>query len=170
MVYCQEWVQVRDGCMKLLRLSDDLSEAIGEPQLLFKGSDAPSAPRGRDRYITDGPALYRSKSGKLFMLWSSFSGTGYTTGIAISDSGKLAGRWRQQAEPFFREDGGHAMVFRRFDGVLMVALHSPNRSPDERCHPIEVEDTGDTLRSQAGAQPKAAAALRSRFPDRSRPE
>ncbi len=109
----------------------------------------------RDRHITDGPALYRSKSGKLFMLWSSFSETGYTTGIAISDSGKIVGPWRQQTEPFFREDGGHAMIFRRFDGVLMAALHSPNRSPDERCRLIEVEDTGDTLRSPASVRPKA---------------
>ncbi len=146
MVYCHEWVQVRDGVMKLLPLSEDLSGAVSPPQLLFKGSDAPWAPRGRDRYITDGPALYRSKSGKLFMLWSSFSETGYTTGIAISDSGKVVGPWRQQAEPFFREDGGHAMIFRRFDGVQMVALHSPNRSPDERCRLLEVEDTGETLR------------------------
>jgi hypothetical protein len=136
-------------------LSEDLSEAVGPPQLLFKGSDAPWAPGGRDRYITDGPALYRSKSGKLFMLWSSFSETGYTTGIAIADFGKVVGPWRQQAEPFFREDGGHAMIFRRFDGVLMVALHSPNRSPDERCRLMEVEDTGSTLRSSASVQPKA---------------
>ena len=156
MVYCHEWVQVRDGAMKLVRLSEDLSAAMGESQLLFKGSEAPWAPRGRDRYITDGAALHRSKSGKLFMLWSSFSDTGYTTGIAISDSGKLVGPWRQQPEPFFREDGGHAMIFRRFDGALMVALHSPNRSPDERCLLLEVEDTGETLRCRAGSQVEAA--------------
>lgn len=155
MVYCQEWVQVRDGGMKLIRLGGDLSATIGEPQLLFKGSEAPWAPRA-DRYITDGPALYRSKSGKLFMLWSSFSDTGYTTGIAISDSGKVVGPWRQQAEPFFREDGGHAMIFRRFDGTLMVALHCPNRSPDERCRLIEVEDTGDTLVPRGKSQAKTA--------------
>ena len=113
MVYCHEWVQVRDGGMKLLPLSEDLSEPVGPPQLLFRGSDAPWAPQGRDRYITDGPALYRSKSGKLFMLWSGFSGTGYTTGIAIWDSGKVVGPWRQQSEAFFRKDGDHAMVFRR---------------------------------------------------------
>jgi GH43 family beta-xylosidase len=156
MVYCHEWVQVRDGGMKLIRLNEELSAAVGEPQLLFKGSEAPWAPRGRDRYITDGPALYKSKSGKLFMLWSSFSETGYTTGIAISDSGKVEGPWRQQTEPFFREDGGHSMIFRRFDGGLMVALHSPNRSPDERCRLIEVEDTGDTLVPRGNSQAKAA--------------
>ena len=44
------------------------------------------------------------------------------------------------------------MIFRRFDGVLVVALHSPNRSPDERCRLIEVEDTGGTLRFLASVQ------------------
>ena len=47
------------------------------------------------------------------------------------------------------------MIFRRFDGVLVVALHSPNRSPDERCRLIEVEDTGHTLRRPVSVQPKA---------------
>jgi hypothetical protein len=49
------------------------------------------------------------------------------------------------------------MVFRR-DGVLMVALHSPNRGPEERCRLIEVEDTGETLRRRGNAQAKAATA------------
>ena len=84
--------------------------------------------------------------GQLFMLWSSFTDTGYTTGVAVSDSGKVAGPWRHQPEPLFRKDGGHAMMFRAFDGALVVSLHSPNRSPDERCQLFEVEDTGDTLR------------------------
>lgn len=157
MVYCHEWVQVRDGGMNLIRLTEDLSATSGEPRLLFKGSAAPWAPRGRDHYVTDGPALYRSKSGKLFMLWSSFSETGYTTGLAISDSGNVAGPWRQQSDPFFREDGGHPMIFRRFDGQLMVSLHSPNRSPDERCRLIEVEDTGETLRPRTGPDTHAPA-------------
>ncbi|NLX54166.1 MAG: family 43 glycosylhydrolase [Planctomycetaceae bacterium] len=146
MVYCHEWVQIRDGTIKLMRLKDDLSGPAGEPELLFRASDASWTPRDRDSYVTDGPALYRSKSGKLFMLWSSFTDTGYTTGVVVSDSGKVAGPWRHAPEPLFRQDGGHAMIFRTFDGALMVSLHSPNRSPDERCHLFEVEDTGDTLR------------------------
>jgi beta-xylosidase len=159
MVYCQEWVQVRDGTVKVLPLKEDLSGTAGPPRVLFKGSDAPWAPRGQDRYVTDGPALFRSKSGKLLMLWSSFSSTGYTTGVAVSDSGKVAGPWRQQAEPFYRDDGGHAMIFRRFDGTLAVALHSPNRSPNERCRLIEAEDTGETLRVTTGKTFPSAAII-----------
>jgi hypothetical protein len=46
------------------------------------------------------------------------------------------------------------MIFRCFDGALMVALHSPNRSPDERCRLIGVEDTGETLCFRGGSQAK----------------
>jgi arabinan endo-1,5-alpha-L-arabinosidase len=69
--------------------------------------------------------------------------------VAISDSGKLAGPWRQQAEPVFganAEDGGHAMLFPRLDGRLMMILHSPNVTPRERAVILEMEDTGETIR------------------------
>jgi hypothetical protein len=66
-------------------------------------------------------------------------------GIAISDSGKLAGPWRQQREPLFDENGGHGMLFTTFDGKLMMVLHAPN---DRGARPrmFEMEDTGETLR------------------------
>jgi hypothetical protein len=129
-----------------------LSEIVGEARVLFKASDASWTPRGRDRYVTDGPALHRSHSGRLFMLWSSFTDTGYTTGIAVSDSGTVVGPWRHHPEPLFRKDGGHAMIFRDLDGRLHVALHSPNRSPDERCRLFPLEDTGETLRLRNEAE------------------
>jgi hypothetical protein len=68
------------------------------------------------------------------------------TGLAISESGKLAGPWLQQQEPIYREDGGHPMLFRTFEGELMMALHSPNQGPNQRIHLFEMEDTGETLR------------------------
>jgi GH43 family beta-xylosidase len=146
MVYCHEWVQIRDGAIKLIRLKDDLSAAIGEPKLLFRASQAGWTPQDRDRYVTDGPAVYRTKTGTLLMLWSSFSDSRYTTGIAKSESGSIHGPWTHQAEPLFSKDGGHAMVFRDFEDRLILSLHSPNRSPDERCRLFLLKDTGETLR------------------------
>jgi len=147
MVFAHEWVQITDGTIEYVPLKDDLSEPVGEPKRLFRGSDAPWARKSPEWgcWVTDGPYLYRSKSGKLFMVWSSFSTTGYTTGVAISASGKLAGPWKQQAEPVFSADGGHAMIFKRFDGQLMMVLHSPNKQT-ERARLFEMEDTGETLR------------------------
>lgn len=147
MVYCHEWVQIVNGTIEMIRLKDDLSATTGEPTRLFFGNDAPWSKRS-DQYgcwVTDGPFLYRSKSGKLFMIWSSGTATGYAVGVAISDSGKLAGPWRQQAEPLYAKDGGHGMIFKRFDGQLMLVLHSPNKEV-ERARFFELEDTGETLR------------------------
>ncbi len=145
MVYCHEWVQIADGTVECVRLADDLSDTVGEPVTLFRGSDAPVARPGGDRYITDGPFLYRTKSGRLLMLWSTFGWRGYTTLIAASESGSLFGPWVQHPRPLFAEDGGHAMIFHTFDGTPMVALHHPNRSPNERALLLELEDTGDTV-------------------------
>lgn len=146
-VYCHEWVQIKDGTVEYMQLKDDLSDTVGEPVRLFDGSDAKWI-RQSDQYgcyVTDGPYLYKSKSGKLFMIWTSDSNTGYTVGIAISDSGKLAGPWRQQDEPVYRKDGGHGMLFTTFDGKLMMVLHSP-RNDNPQPHIFEIEDTGQTLK------------------------
>ncbi|MEP6900716.1 MAG: glycoside hydrolase family 43 protein [Actinomycetota bacterium] len=149
-VFAHEWVQITDGTIEFVRLKDDLSETTGEPKRLFQGSDAPWARKSSQWgcWVTDGPFLYKSKSGKLFMIWSSFSTTGYTTGVAVSDSGKLAGPWKQRAEPLFSADGGHGTIFRRFDGQLMLVLHSPNKNT-EHAKLFEIEDTGETLRIKA---------------------
>ena len=45
MVYCHEWVQIKDGTIDLVRLRDDLSGAAGPPITLFKASQAPLDPR-----------------------------------------------------------------------------------------------------------------------------
>ena len=147
MVFCHEWVQIKDGTVEMNRLKDDLSVTMGEPVRLFHGSDAPwSQISGQyGCHVTDGPWLYRTKSGKLLMLWSSASKTGYAVGIAESASGKLAGPWTHHPEPLFADDGGHPMLFRRFDGQLMLALHQPNRTPDEREHFLEIDEVNDDL-------------------------
>lgn len=148
MIYCHEWVQVVNGTVEMMRLTDDLSATVGKPKLLFRGSEAPWNRPSPEHgcHVTDGPWIHRSTSGKLFMPWSSFSATGYTVGLAVSESGKLAGPWTQQEKPLFTDDGGHSMLFERFDGQLMMALHTPNGGPQTRIRLFEVEDTGDTIR------------------------
>src|SRR5215510_3111514 len=147
MVFCHEWVQIKDGSVEMIQLKDDLSETIGDPIHLFDGSDAPWGRKSPQWHcsVTDGPYLYRSKSGKLFMIWSSFGKGGYTVGVAISASGKLRGPWTQQVEPLYAQDGGHGMIFKRFDGQLTLVLHQPNKAT-ERARFFELEDTGETLR------------------------
>jgi arabinan endo-1,5-alpha-L-arabinosidase len=147
MVFCHEWVQIKDGSVEYAGLKEDLSETAGEPKHLFDGSDAAWSRKSPQYHchVTDGPFLHMGRSGKLYMLWTSGGYTGYTQGIAVSASGKLAGPWMQQAEPVYKDDGGHGMLFKAFDGRLMMVLHSPN-GPAARPRIFEMEDTGETLR------------------------
>ena len=147
MVYCHEWVQIKDGTVEMIQLKDDLSGTIGEPRRLFDGSDAPWSQKSAQYgcHVTDGPWLYRTEHGQLLMLWSSGSKTGYAVGMAISASGRLEGPWQQSPEPLFSADGGHPMIFRRFDGQLMLALHQPNQPPHEREQFLEIEEMNDRL-------------------------
>ena len=148
-VFCHEWVQVGDGEICALRLSDDLTSAVGQPHLLFRASEAPWAQeinsKGRIGYVTDGPFLHRLASGELIMLWSSFGAGGYTVGIARSASGDILGPWQQMPEPLYAGDGGHCMVFRTFDGQLWLAFHRPNQTPDERSQFVPLRENESTL-------------------------
>lgn len=152
MIYCHEWVQIADGTMELVELKPDLSAPVGNSLTLFCGS-APDWSLGSRHegglptsYVTDGCFLYRTKTGKLLMIWSSFGKNGYAIGIAESTTGKVRGPWQQQHTPLFTENGGHGMIFKSFDGKLHIVFHAPN-SPggSERATIYEIEDTGDSL-------------------------
>ncbi|XID94080.1 glycoside hydrolase family 43 protein [Paenibacillaceae bacterium WGS1546] len=138
-VFCREWLQAVDGEMHALRLKPDLTGTIGAPIRLFSATEAPwsretvyGEEANRRGYVTDGPFLFRPAAGELWMLWSSHGPEGYAMGIARSETGELQGPWRQSEEPFFRKDGGHGMLFETFEGRLMLTLHCPNETPNER--------------------------------------
>ena len=148
MVFCHEWVQTIDGTMDVVQLTDDLSASVGRPDLLFKASDAPGARTDPHAgKVTDGCFLYRSpKSGKLFMIWSTFiPGNDYCVLLTESQSGKIQGPWINQ-RLIYKKNGGHGMIFKAFDGRLMLALHQPNSRGKERLHLFHVVDDGQTLR------------------------
>ena len=122
-LYCHEWIQILDGTVEAIPLSADLSRAVGEPIYLFKGSDAPwfqdnqKVSKEPKTYVTDGPELYRTKTGKLLMLWSAYRDGLYVETVAHSLTGRLRGPWRQ-GEPLVGDDSGHGMLFRRFSTAV----------------------------------------------------
>lgn len=167
MVFCHEWVQVHNGGMYALPLSRDLKRPVGRPVFLFNASEAPwvyrpewpgkESPHAFPTYVTDGPFLHRLSSGVLLMIWSSMGRAGYAMGIARSETGDIAGPWRQVAEPLWEKNGGHGMIFRTFDGRLFVTLHTPNQTPCERPVFVEIEETEDTIRLAGQCPPPEEA-------------
>lgn len=149
MVFCHEWVQVKDGEMCAIELTEDLSAPVGEPFLLFHASDpvwaSDSSEMRKDCYVTDGPFLYRTQDDTLLMIWSSFAQGNYCEGIAYSDNGSITGNWIHDERLLFAEDGGHGMIFKTTEGELKFIFHQPNNSPNERPRVISLCDVGNTI-------------------------
>ncbi len=149
MIFSHEWIQVTDGEMCALKLTPDLRAADGEPFLLFKASEAPwiraGHADGKEMYITDGPFMYTTKSGTLLMMWSSLGEHGYAQAVSYSSNGRIDGEWIHCEKLLFEKDGGHGMIFKAFDGRLMLTLHAPNENPYERPVFFEIKEQDDTL-------------------------
>lgn len=159
LVFCQEWLQVHDGALWAQRLDTRL-RPVARPVFLFHASEARwtapldlatfgMPPRDFPCHVTDGPFLHRSPKGELRMLWSSASPTGYALGVSTSASGTVLGPWIHADAPLVAGDGGHGMVFQRFDGTWMLAFHRPNVTPHERAvfAPLVETVSGLALRS-----------------------
>lgn len=132
MVFCHEWVQVGDGEMCAIPLTHDLKQSCGSPVILFKGSEPAWTLNNSNTYITDGPFLYRTKTGTLLMLWSGKGDKGYVEAVSYSDNGDISGKWIHCDKPLFENNGGHGMLFHKENGELYFVFHSPNDFPKER--------------------------------------
>ena len=147
MVFCHEWCQVDNGRMCYAPLAKDFASFTAPPKTMFAARGAvPGA-----GHVTDGPFFYRSpKNGDLYMIWSNFvKGHGYCVLLRKSTTGKIAGPWTKD-EILYGKNGGHGMLFRTFDGKLLLTLHQPNSGEAERMKLFEIEDTGHTLRLVCG--------------------
>ncbi len=152
-VYCHEWIQVGAGLIEAAPLKSDLSALNGSPFKLICSNEV-SWPKDTINYkgkmydgiVTDGPYLYRMKSGKLAMLWSSWGNRQYAQTVAYSPSGKLSGPWVHEPKPIIEDDRGHGMVFTSFDGKLLLCLHRYFHQPATRVQIFEIKDTGKSLK------------------------
>ncbi len=144
-VFCREWVQVTDGEIHAMKLKKDLSAPDGDPILLFSASQPEWADKSRDMFVTDGPFMYRTKEGRLLMIWSTFTQKGYVQAIAYSDNGEIDGNWCHE-KPMFEENGGHGMIFEDYNGKKYLILHSPNENPLERPVMFEIKEENGSLK------------------------
>jgi hypothetical protein len=154
MIYCYEWLQNRNGTMEKIELKPDLSGSIGEGKLLFRASDSPWSrekdKNGQDKpnKVTDGPYLFKTKTGRLGMIWTSWIYDVYTQGVVYSKSGTLDGPWIHEKDPITPPNFGHGMLFQTFEGKLLMSVHS-HKSVNGRTvrvpHLFEANLDGDKL-------------------------
>lgn len=154
MVYCYEWLQNLNGTIEKIELKKDLSGSIGEGKLLFRASESPWSREkdndGNDKpnKVTDGPYLFYTGTGRLGMIWTSWVYDVYVQGVAYSKSGTLDGPWVQEKDPITPANFGHGMLFRDFNGKLLMSIHS-HKSVNGRYirvpHLFETDISGDKL-------------------------
>ena len=134
-VFCHEWLQVTDGTMCEIALSDDLSAPISAPRVLFRASDyvvsKGQTPVEGKTYVTDGPYFIRCSDQSLACIWSTYDQS-YVELVAKSDNGDIDGNWSIESTPLSAEDGGHGMIFTTFEGERLFIMHKPNKCPLER--------------------------------------
>ena len=99
--------------------------------------------------VTDGPWLFRTGTGRLGMIWTSWVFQDYTQGVAYSESGTLDGPWIQEKEPITPPNFGHGMLFRTLAGEWMMSVHS-HKDVNGRYiripHLFKVDLSGDKLK------------------------
>ena len=154
MVYCYEWLQNENGTIEKIELKPDLSGSVGKGELLFKASDSPWS-KEKDKNgdvvphkVTDGPFLFKTGTGRLGMLWTSWQFDVYVQGVAYSESGTLDGPWVPEKERITPPNFGHGMLFKTLDGKLLMGVHS-HKKVEGRTVRIpnffEVDLSGDKL-------------------------
>lgn len=154
MVYCHEWLQNNNGTIEKIELKPDLSGSVGEGKVLFRASDSPWSRENtadgsmKPNKVTDGPYLFRTETGRLGMIWTSWVRDVYTQGVAYSTDGTLNGKWIQEKDPVTPPNFGHGMLFRTFEGKWLMSVHShydDNGTYVRVPHLFEVDLSGDKL-------------------------
>lgn len=146
LIFCHEHTQIIDGSICYLPLKEDLTAASGDPTLLFHASEPSWVSEKKDgvHYVTDGPFMYRSTGGRLFMIWSTFIGGKYAECLVEFEGGRLGTEFKHLT-PLMTDDGGHGMIFKA-EGKTYLTLHSPNSSGKERPCFTLLEDSDGILK------------------------
>ena len=154
MIFCGEWLINWNGTMEKIELKPDLSGSVGEAEIMFRAFDSPWSREkdedGKDipNKVTDGPYLFKTQTGKLGMIWTSWVFSDYVQGVAYSESGTLDGPWIHEKEPITPPNFGHGMLFRTLEGKLLMSAHSHKEVNGRTIripHLFDVDDSGDKL-------------------------
>jgi len=145
LIFCHEHTQIIDGTICYARLNESLDAFDEDAVTMFCASSCNFVdPIGSEKhFVTDGPFMYRSKTGELFMIWSSFIKDNYAELVVKFKNGKL-GLEFEHMKPLLDNDGGHGMIFS--DGnKTYFTYHTPNTSLFEHPEFCMIDDNGDFI-------------------------
>lgn len=157
MVFVHEWTQLIDGTMDYIELAPDLTYTVSDwPVTMFRATECPASGEMNGLgeatfglkmpgWVTDGPQMFRTQTGRLGMLWSTWGDERYLQVVCYSESGTIAGPWIQEEKPFLGNNSGHGMLFRTFEGELRYIVHHSEPGGGRKPQLWTVDDSGDKL-------------------------
>ena len=160
-VYSMNWTQNYDekldryvGEIWALQLTDDLTDKVGKPFMLFRSNEAPTSTEmpvtinGKESagFVSDGPFLQTLSDGTLYLTWSPHPKDNYIVSAAVSESGTIKGPWKHIDTPLYNNNGGHAMFFTNLEGKRIMAIHYPEIWHHEKAFFVEVVEENGILK------------------------
>jgi len=115
-------------------------KCYSEPAI-HHGADKPNR-------VTDGPYLFKTATGRLGLIWTSWIYDVYTQGVTYSQNGTLDGPWVHEKEPITPPNFGHGMLFQTLESKWLMSVHSHkdiNGHYKRIPHLFEVDLSGNKL-------------------------
>ena len=81
LIYCHEWIQNGNGTIEYIELKPDMTGTVGEGVVMTRAHDA----TWNTSPVTDGPFLFRTQTGRLGMIWTSWHGGRYVQGVVAGN-------------------------------------------------------------------------------------
>lgn len=146
LIFCHEHRQIIDGTMCYAELSPDFTHFVSDITVMFAASEPYFAdpPKEGRHFVTDGPFMFRTKTGELLMIWSTFVQQQYHECLVRFKDGEL-GMDFEHLPPLITDNGGHGMIFEDEKG-LHLTYHYPNTKLYEHAYFCDIEDLGDNLK------------------------
>lgn len=130
LIFNHNWEQGFEGTTEIIMMTENLSEQIGEPYIMFSASQN-NWSIGEDSLgqkswspVMEGPFLFDTEGMELGILFATEIEGKSALGVAYSEKNHgLNGPWHIEPAPMLTGGYGQAMLFKDFDGTLVMVLH-----------------------------------------------
>ena len=126
MIYNNLAEQNGDGTVQIVRFTDDLGRRMGEAYVMFTASQNPwsgTETNGRKEFspVMEAPFLFVTEGEGMGILFTTYIYDKKAIGVAYTEPGHgLNGPWNIEPEPLMKDGVGGAMMFRDYDGTLVM--------------------------------------------------
>ena len=127
MIYNHDASQNGDGTVQIVRFSENMARRVGEAYIMFSASRngwSRSANSEKNGFspVMEAPFLFVTDGGRMGIIFTTCIGDERALGVAYTETGHLDGPWVIEPEPFMTGNVGSAMMFKDYDGTLVMAV------------------------------------------------